>query len=99
MPGSKGRAQIDIRAAAARNALMFRHCALLMSLLAFGCSSPGQRIDDLAHAAHLSRRIVEGTHFEHVVYANAIAIESNDQRLFVFLDGDGRPWDADGLRP
>ncbi|MFL6550335.1 MAG: alpha/beta hydrolase, partial [Povalibacter sp.] len=70
-----------------------------MSLLAFGCSSPGQRIDDLAHAAQLSRRIVEGTHFEHIVYANANALGSNDQRLFVFLDGDGRPWDADGLRP
>jgi hypothetical protein len=74
-----------------------------MSLALAGCASESQRIDHAASAAGLSRTIVNGTSYRHVVYSNAPAragvIPDSASRLFVFLDGDGRPWSDDGRQP
>ena len=93
-PGPKGACEIDNQAFERRNGAM-RLFVLLMSLLASACSSTGKRLDDLAHAAGLSRSIVEGNTFQHVVYANS---DVGSPELIVFLDGDGRPWTSDGRR-
>lgn len=78
----------------------------LLSLALLGaCSSNGQRIDRQAHAAGLSRDVVTGAGYRHIVYGNlrdnrAAALTGPwSGRLVVFLDGDGRPWSADGQRP
>ncbi len=61
-------------------------CALAS---ACGCASPAQRIDRAAERAGLTRDIVRGTSFRHVVYARQAA--SEDSTWTVFLEGDGRP--------
>jgi hypothetical protein len=61
-----------------------------------GCASGPERIDHAASAAGLRRSIVNGTAFRHIVYRNAV---TGSAPLFVFLDGDGRPWSDDGLQP
>jgi dienelactone hydrolase len=73
-----------------------RTAVLLMSLAMSACSSTGERLDDIAQKAGLSRSIVEGEGFQHVVYANQASV---DAELIVFLDGDGRPWTSDGQEP
>jgi hypothetical protein len=62
-----------------------------------GCASDSERIDRTASAAGLGRSVVNGTAFRHIVYRNAVARSPGP--LFVFLDGDGRPWSDDGLQP
>jgi len=62
-----------------------------------GCASESERIDHTASAAGLERSIIKGTAFRHIVYRNAVAASPGP--LFVFLDGDGRPWSDDGLQP
>lgn len=71
-------------------------------LTATACSSNAGRIDQEARAAGLSRNVVKGQRYRHVVYANRVAARASDgwgDRLVVFLDGDGQPWSADGQRP
>jgi pimeloyl-ACP methyl ester carboxylesterase len=60
-----------------------------------------QRIDQLARDAQLTREVVTGAEFRHVVYRNTVSDSSTAQpsRLLVFLDGDGRPWTDDGRKP
>jgi hypothetical protein len=73
-----------------------------MSLLvcSSGCVSNGQRIDRLAATNMLMREIVTGTRFEHVIYANPVARYGPvRKRLFVYIDGDGRPWGESGRVP
>jgi pimeloyl-ACP methyl ester carboxylesterase len=74
---------------------------LLSAALLGACASTGQRIDRQAHAAGLSREIVTGSDYRHIVYDNGLAAPAASwpNRLVVFLDGDGRPWSADGQRP
>lgn len=72
---------------------------LIIALVAAGgCVSNGQRIDREAEAAHLSRAVVTGGAYRHVIYGKKSAA-ADPQRLIVFLDGDGRPWSADGQQP
>ncbi|HWK72865.1 MAG TPA: dienelactone hydrolase family protein [Povalibacter sp.] len=68
-------------------------------LTATACSSNAGRIDRQAHAAGLSRSVVQGQPYRHVVYANRMATGAAGDRLVVFLDGDGRPWTDDGQQP
>lgn len=73
---------------------------LLMSLAVLcACTSSGQRIDREAASVGLSRRLVTGTGFRHVVYMNAAAANADGARLLVFLEGDGRPWGESGRAP
>jgi alpha/beta superfamily hydrolase len=72
----------------------------LMSLVVLcACTSSGQRIDREAESVGLSRRIVAGADFQHVVYLNAAAARAEVARLLVFLEGDGRPWGDSGREP
>lgn len=74
---------------------------LLVCLLLLGaCVSNGQRIERLAAASELQRVRVTGVDFEHVIYTNALALASpGPQRLYVYIDGDGRPWGDTGRVP
>src|SRR5262245_8834429 len=60
------------------------------------CSTTGQRIDELARRAGLAKTVVEGAGDRHTIYMRA---PTPAGRLFVFLDGDGRPWDRYGRKP
>jgi predicted alpha/beta hydrolase family esterase len=73
---------------------------LLMSLaLLSACASSGQRIDRAAEAVGFSRQVVSGADYRHVIYMNAMAAAGGIERMLVFLEGDGRPWSADGREP
>ncbi|HEY6641820.1 dienelactone hydrolase family protein [Povalibacter sp.] len=71
----------------------------LLLLLLQACVNNAQRIDRQAAAAQLTRSVVAGREFRHVVYANGQAANATTQRLLVYLDGDGRPWGANGREP
>lgn len=73
---------------------------LLLSLcLLQACATSAARIDAVAQRAGLTRTVVAGSGFRHVVYANLPATQARSQPLVIFLEGDGRPWTRDGLNP
>jgi hypothetical protein len=65
--------------------------ALCGALLLVACASPSQRMDRAAQRAGLTRSVVQGTSFRHLVYAKSSA-NSPAEELTVFLEGDGIPW-------
>lgn len=73
-----------------------QHCTWLSlslllagSLAISGCMTPAERIDQRAVRLDLTRHLVQGTHFKHVVYAS----QGGDSAvLHVYLEGDGSPW-------
>jgi dienelactone hydrolase len=74
--------------------------ASLAIVTSAGCMSGAQRIDHLAESANLSRNVISGSNYRHIVYANRQAdAVAADRRLVVYLDGDGLPWDATGQHP
>jgi dienelactone hydrolase len=68
-----------------------RAALALFFLFVLGCSSPTQRSDREAQRAGLSRSIVQGTTFRHVVYSR---VERPVTTLTVYLEGDGLPWEG-----
>ena len=82
---------------------MSRPLFLLMFIACVAaCTSNGQRIDRTARDAQLSRRIVHGADYRHVIYMNDIDPAASGKwagRMLVFLEGDGRPWTDDGRQP
>lgn len=80
-----------------------RHaCINLVVLFICGCVSNAERIDDQARAAGLSRHVLAGEGFRHLVYSRDMAqstVQSAPDRVVIFIDGDGRPWSADGQQP
>lgn len=54
------------------------------------CSSPAQRIDDIAARNSLERRVIIGDGFRHVVYLKIAKPYS--PRLHIYIEGDGSPW-------
>jgi dienelactone hydrolase len=73
---------------------------LVMSFLVLAssaCTTTGQRIDELAQHAGLGKAVFAGGSYRHVIYMRATPPPG--ARVFVFLDGDGRPWGSDGLSP
>ena len=77
-----------------------RFLILILVVCTTGCLSNGQRIDRLAAANSLTREVVTGTRFEHVIYANPVALHGPvRKRLYVYIDGDGRPWGDSGRVP
>ena len=77
-----------------------RWLLLLLPAVLSACASNGQRIDRLAAAGKLTREQVAGANFDHVFYANAAALNSSElKRLYLYIDGDGRPWGDDGRKP
>ena len=63
---------------------------LLLALpLLTACSSPTQHFDDLAHRFGMTKRLLVGQRFQHIVYAHP---QPSSQTLHIYLDGDGSPW-------
>jgi pimeloyl-ACP methyl ester carboxylesterase len=58
--------------------------------LVSGCSTPAQRIDAIATEAGMTREVVRGKAFEHVVYRNGRP--ATGRTLHVYIEGDGRPY-------
>ncbi len=61
----------------------------LLALLMSGCASPTQRTDREAQRAGLTRSIVQGTAFRHLIY---MRVNGPVETLSVYLEGDGLPW-------
>jgi hypothetical protein len=71
--------------------------ALTIIAVLNGCASPAARIDRLAARSHFERTIVPGTAFQHVVYLSQPP-DARPDPFFIYIDGDGRPFSADGTR-
>lgn len=69
---------------------MARAGLLLMYAALAGCASPAARIDSAALRAGMTREVVPGTTFRHVVYARQSA--TSDATWTVYLESDGLPW-------
>jgi hypothetical protein len=78
-------------------------CGWVMIGLIAGCASPQQRIDGMAQRGGLTKALVPGAGFRHLVYrAPALTTvpvptgrtdaSRNPERLHVYLEGDGTPW-------
>ena len=76
---------------------MKRFVMLLMPIALLGCATTGQRIDELAQDSGLTKAVIAGDSYRHTIYTRTAS--SSSQRLWVFLDGDGRPWGSSGLTP
>src|SRR5277367_2140470 len=64
--------------------------AALLGLALSACSTPQARVDRLAHQAGLTREIVPGTAFRHVIYRpDSPRIGA---QLHVYIEGDGTPY-------
>lgn len=74
----------------ASHRLMLRAFIVCAFVVASGCASPAKRIDAVAERAGLTREIVIGTMFRHLVYTRASA--SNESTWTIYLEGDGLPW-------
>lgn len=53
------------------------------------CGAPALNFDEQAENLAYERRVIVGTQFKHVIYAKA---GSPEERLHVYLGGDGTPW-------
>ena len=69
---------------------------MLVCLSIVGCASNAQRIDALARSAQLQRYVIESNQLPSVVYLRAS--QGSNQRLLIFIEGDGVPWRA-GIAP
>jgi hypothetical protein len=65
---------------------------LLAALCVSACSSPQAHIDRLAHQGLLTREIVTGAPFRHVIYRPQSPRDGAE--LHVYLEGDGTPYIA-----
>lgn len=61
-----------------------------LTFLLMGCTAPETLLNREAERLNLSRSVVEGTEFQHLVYFNKA--QNHDGELHVYLDGDGSPW-------
>jgi pimeloyl-ACP methyl ester carboxylesterase len=70
------------------------------TLTLLACAAPARRMDDQARQLGLSREVLTGTGYRHVVYHKAARNPSHlvhsggagGNMLHVYLDGDGTPW-------
>jgi hypothetical protein len=60
----------------------------LACILLAGCETTAQRLDRQAEGSGLSRLVVDGTEYRHLIYKKSVP----GTRVFVFIEGDGRPW-------
>lgn len=68
-----------------------RGCAiLLLGGITAGCATPADRYDEIAASLGFTRQVVDGDHFQHVVFSQPAS--SPGGALHVYLDGDGTPW-------
>jgi hypothetical protein len=72
--------------------------ASLISVLFLGaCAAPGDRIRDLAHRRGFTTYELEGEGFVHRAYASTPTHDAGP--LWIFIEGDGRPWINGGREP
>ena len=62
--------------------------AAALAIFLCGCATRAQQADSVAARAGMSRTVLEGSRFHHISYERIVP----GARLFVFVDGDGRPW-------
>ena len=75
---------------------MSARASLLLCLILFsGCSTNVFPLAERAAAENLSHHRVGTEHFEHSVYRK----EGDSDYQVVFIEGDGRPWNAAGTAP
>lgn len=61
-----------------------------VAFLLTGCAAPETLLNREAERLHLTRSVVEGTEFQHLIYFNKT--HKHNGELHVYLDGDGSPW-------
>lgn len=61
-----------------------------VAFLLTGCAAPETLLNREAERLHLTRSVVQGTDFQHLVYFHKT--HDQDGELHVYLDGDGSPW-------
>jgi hypothetical protein len=71
----------------------------LLLLGATGCQAPAINIEQLAAQSGMSRQVVAGDRFRHVVYLKPASSGYPEQTLHVYLEGDGIPWRYRGTVP
>jgi pimeloyl-ACP methyl ester carboxylesterase len=64
--------------------------AALLAIVLSACSTPQARIDRIARQAELTREIVPGAAFRHVIYRPNSA--RSGAQLHVYIEGDGSPY-------
>ncbi len=62
--------------------------AAALAIILCGCATEAQQPDLVAARAGMSRTVLEGSRFHHVSYDRIVP----GAPLFIFVDGDGRPW-------
>ena len=67
--------------------VVFLVVALLFPLLT-GCETTAERLDREADRGGLNRQVYEGCDYRHLVYQRSMP----GNRIFVFIEGDGKPW-------
>ena len=70
----------------------------LYALALAGCVQSPVSLDTAAKRAGLPHKIVATDHFEHSIYRQPVP-NSAPRPVWVFLEGDGRPWNRRGTRP
>ena len=76
--------------------------SVLLTVLVAACQAGSVDYGSSAARSELRRTEVAGAGFAHVVFEAVRGDESNTNTrdpLFVYLEGDGRPWAADGASP
>lgn len=74
--------------------------AVLILLLACACAASGSsRLSRFAADVGIAEVIVRGDRFRHRIFANRLAAAADADLLFVFIEGDGRPWTNGGRTP
>ena len=68
----------------------WRVAAALTGLALSGCTLPAARVDELAVERGMSRAVVRGLDFDHVVFTNHPA--AMGRVLHVYVEGDGSPY-------
>jgi hypothetical protein len=66
--------------------------AALLAIVLSACSTPQARIDRLARQAELTRDIVPGAAFRHVIYRPNSPRSGSGAQLHVYIEGDGTPY-------
>ena len=64
-------------------------CGLILTFALAACQNAPQRIDKIAEDSGLTKTILNGDPFKHVVYQKT---GKNSGVLHIYIDGDGSPW-------
>lgn len=67
----------------------------LILLILTGCATPAQHFETVAMDYGFIAKTVAGQAFKHQVYANHQNLQTSQERLHVYLDGDGTPRKSD----